>query len=674
MDPIRISVLIVCWEKSSDEVTIWREELQKIFDTLPTPLQQIDVSDTLCEQNPDELEEQIIAIADSNTADIILILDLASKQSVITEIIDKIADREDTIGKVFAEIPTFLKAKIKSLKFGCRNNKLIFLKTAKKSGIFKIIGAIADTIVLAAHLLRTVVRNIVTRPERPFVHVHRPEVGEDKILCTQHSRSSSEIEISELSTSFNSSTDKNISTNQKTCQSKVSIKEALEEINYSVSEVYSLEDENISTNENTCESEVSVNEALDCINCLVSEGVIIPEDNSVFIKDAFGSILSDTIDCKSNVPPFLVSTKQGYAINAGKDVTEIKMETDESSKIGLFVLDPETTAFVEKGACIPFGANTVIPIEHVNHFGDAEMPIITTSHTVKYGENTKSPGSDIKENDKIIKGCTRIGPAEINLLSACGHSDVKVSEKLSIGVLTIGNNLQDPGQSLHPEASYDNNRAILISLLKENCFNLFNCSNFGIISKNTELITRKITNALEDVDLLVTTGCSSDKDCLKTILKDHFEAAFNFENVNMKPGKSTALASCNFKNKGKIILCLPKNPASVFLTAYLFLLPLVDQIFFLNKKYPEMVVKLEQKLLLHRRPRYVWATLSWREKGIKPTVKVTCKEENSISNKLSDIDGANALLVLPAKTPEKSTLEASSFVKAILIKMPNLVS
>nr|XP_012233000.1 PREDICTED: uncharacterized protein LOC105678334 [Linepithema humile] len=600
-------------------------------------VQQIDVSYTLFEQNLDELEEQIIAIADSNTADIILILDLASKQFVITEIIDKIADTEDTIGKVFAEIPTFLKAKIKSLKFGCRNNKLIFFKTANKSGILKIIRAIADTIVLAAHLLRTVVRTIVNRPERPFVHVNRPEVGEDKILCTQHSRSSSQMEITELSTSFNLSVNENISTNQETCQSTTSVEEALEII------------------ESTVNSDV----------------IIEMEIEMIHIRDAFGRILCHAINCCSNVPPFLTATKRGHAVIANREIiNETEMKTNKSNKFSSFILDSDTSAFVNKGECLPLGTTAVIPAQNVISFYEAEKLIHTTSHTVKYLENTRSPGSDIKKGDEIIEAYTHIGLTEINLLTACGCNKITVFKKLSIGVLTIGNKLQESGQSLQLEHSYDINRAILISLLKENCFK-FHCFDFGITSKNTKLITQKITKALEDVDLLVTTGCSSDKDCLKTILKDHFEATLHFENVNMKPGKSTAFASCYFKDKAKFILCLPENPTSVLLTAYLFLWPLVNSLHFnVGKKYLRMTVKLEQKLLLHPRPRYVWATLSWREKGIKPTVKVTYKEENSISNKLSDIDDANALLVLPAKTSERSILQAASFVEAILIKFP----
>lgn len=74
---------------------------------------------------------------------------------------------------------------------------------------------------------------------------------------------------------------------------------------------------------------------------------------------------------------------------------------------------------------------------------------------------------------------------------------------------------------------------------------------------------------------------------------------------------------------------------------------------------------MDKQLLLHRRPKYVWATLSWEEE-LYP--KITCKEENSINNLSYNDD--NVLLILPPKTLKKSTLEASSRVPAMLVKPP----
>jgi len=48
-------------------------------------------------------------------------------------------------------------------------------------------------------------------------------------------------------------------------------------------------------------------------------------------------------------------------------------------------------------------------------------------------------------------------------------------------------------------------------------------------------------------------------------------------NVDMKPGKSTTLGSCEIDNKTKYFLCLSGNPVSAFIAAQIFLLHFVKK-------------------------------------------------------------------------------------------------
>lgn len=89
--------------------------------------------------------------------------------------------------------------------------------------------------------------------------------------------------------------------------------------------------------------------------------------------------------------------------------------------------------------------------------------------------------SNTERGKLIIERYTCINSKELTYLVASGYTHVKVLKKLSIGILTIGNKLQEPGQPLKPEHSYDCNRIFLISLLKENGINC-NTKDFGIIN------------------------------------------------------------------------------------------------------------------------------------------------------------------------------------------------
>lgn len=79
----------------------------------------------------------------------------------------------------------------------------------------------------------------------------------------------------------------------------------------------------------------------------------------------------------------------------------------------------------------------------------------------------------------IIQQYTRIGPEEIALLAASDCKEVTVVEQLSIGILSIGDNLEEPGEPLKPGYIHDTNRITLISLLKHNGFS---CLDFGIVN------------------------------------------------------------------------------------------------------------------------------------------------------------------------------------------------
>lgn len=153
----------------------------------------------------------------------------------------------------------------------------------------------------------------------------------------------------------------------------------------------------------------------------------------------------------------------------------------------------------------------------------------------------------------------------------------------------------------------------------------------NITARRSSFIIPTIATALETVDLLVTTGCSGDKDCLKNILKENFKAKLHFgiffflliflflfyynitvarkhmlfdtsyflENVCIKPGKSTVFASSNVNGKTKYILCLPANPVSVFVTAYLFLLPLINYMHNISYVKPTKMLAEVRTVLIH---------------------------------------------------------------------------
>ena len=93
----------------------------------------------------------------------------------------------------------------------------------------------------------------------------------------------------------------------------------------------------------------------------------------------------------------------------------------------------------------------------------------------------------------------------------------------------------------------------------------------GIVRDDLDAITAAFASAA-DADIIVTTGGASvgDQDLVRPGLQKA-GASLDFWRVAMKPGKPLMAG----KLGGAIVLGLPGNPVSAFVTARLFLLPLV---------------------------------------------------------------------------------------------------
>lgn len=410
----------------------------------------------------------------------------------------------------------------------------------------------------------------------------------------------------------------------------------------------------------------TVSEAIHMIGSIVSKHYKTTESEYVSVCDAYGKMLFENIHSKCNVPSFRVSAKRGFAIitNDGKNTKKIL-------KAGITSLEPGTCIRVNTGAPIPDGATAVIEIKNTKkvnkkvikecddnntdnkeHCEEEEIEIIIQP---KEEENIKAIGCEIKIEEQILNKHTRIGPAEIGMLTCCGIDKVAVVKHQSVGILSIGDELEEPGKILGPEHIYDSNKLILITLLKREGFDTLN---FGITNDDMISIISKIEEIVQKVNVIVIIGAAKDKDLLKPILRGYFNAIIHFGAVYMKPGKSTTYATCTFKSTMKHFLCLSKNPAIVPIAAHLFLLPLLNELRCFHKEWPLVVSRIRLAPNLYSRPKYVWTSLKWNKEDTYPWIY-------DISNHYNH--NANALLRLPPSTVEASKLLPDAFITTIFV-------
>lgn len=83
------------------------------------------------------------------------------------------------------------------------------------------------------------------------------------------------------------------------------------------------------------------------------------------------------------------------------------------------------------------------------------------------GQDIREIGSDIKYVETVLEEGTVIGAAEKGLLCTLGVKDVRVFANQNIGILSTGNELQNPSDAvLKPGHIRDSNKSMLMALLR----------------------------------------------------------------------------------------------------------------------------------------------------------------------------------------------------------------
>ncbi|KAL0270380.1 UNVERIFIED_CONTAM: hypothetical protein PYX00_007811 [Menopon gallinae] len=409
--------------------------------------------------------------------------------------------------------------------------------------------------------------------------------------------------------------------------------------------------------------------------CLDGENDLMSKE-IVSLGEGLGYVLAEDVVAAYPLPPFPASIKDGYAVISSdptpvKKVIGISSAGDEDLE-GIEVR-PGFCARVNTGARVPKGADAVIQVEDTElvactESGEEELEV-NFKTTAKPGQDIRSPGSDIGVGELVLPKNTSLGACELGVLAAVGSRKLQVYAKPLVGVLSTGNELQNPGEKLLPGKIWDSNRTTLINQLKESGFDSID---LGIVQDSPDELFRRLKNGFEQVDIIITSGSVSmgEKDYLKRVLVADFDADIVFGRVEMKPGKPTSFARLKYKDKTKLWFGLPGNPVSAAVTSILFVLPALRKISGHKNLYAARIkVRLAEDIRLDERPEYRRAIVSYEEGG-RSLVPLARTTGNQISSRLTSCVAANCLLELPGSSESLRIQEKGSIVNALIIRIP----
>jgi molybdopterin molybdotransferase len=289
---------------------------------------------------------------------------------------------------------------------------------------------------------------------------------------------------------------------------------------------------------------------------------------TVAVVDAVGRYATADIRARRTQPAADLSAMDGYAIRFADlpGPWAVAGESAAGSAPGAAIGAGEAFR-IFTGAPLPVGADTILIQEDAACEG--ERLAVSGDAPPAAGTFVRTAGSDFAAGDVLVPAGTAIRPATIGLAVAGGHGALDVCRRPRVAILSTGSELVPAGAPTSGAMLPASNGPMLQAMLSGLPVDV---RDHGIVRDDLDAIAAAFAALAADADIIVTSGGASvgDHDLVRPAL-ERAGAAIDFWRIAMRPGKPLMVGTL-----GKaVVLGLPGNPVSSFVTATLFLRPLV---------------------------------------------------------------------------------------------------
>ncbi len=300
------------------------------------------------------------------------------------------------------------------------------------------------------------------------------------------------------------------------------------------------------------------------------------------LTQCFNRILAEDIYSDINMPPFDKSAVDGYACRLTDLPGPLRvLETVSAGALPVYEITKGCCSKIMTGAKVPTGADIVIMIE------DTEE---TDKQTIKFtGDNTSRNicymSEDIKEGDLVVSKGTLIKAWHIGIMATVGITRVPVSCMVSIGIITTGDELLEPGQPLVEGKIRNSNAWQLIG----SCYSVGSIPTYyGIVGDELQATVQILEKAISENDIVLITGGVSvgEFDFVSHALKKT-KLEIKFHSIAMQPGRPLVYA----RDGKKHCFGLPGNPVSTLIQFELSVKPLIYKL--MGHNYQPVIIPMK---------------------------------------------------------------------------------
>jgi molybdopterin molybdotransferase len=388
---------------------------------------------------------------------------------------------------------------------------------------------------------------------------------------------------------------------------------------------------------------------------------------SIDLTLATGRILATAIASRLDFPHWDNSAMDGYAVKFA-DVRSstpkhpITLEVVAEIPAGYQPqreIQSGEAARIFTGAIVPAGADTIVMQEHTQRVQKnfVKIQIAPTARSF-----VRQRGEYARIGDPLLAAGTVLNPPEIAILAATGCDRVEVYRRPRVAILSTGDELVTPIETLKPGQIVDSNQYALAAFVQQ-AGGMPIC--MGIVPDDRAKLTAAMSETIASADFVLSTGGVSvgDYDYVEAILGE-LGGDIRVQSVAIKPGKPLTVAIFDREPHPVVYFGLPGNPVSALVSCWRFVKLAIAKFSGLPESqwHPNWIETITTQDLTAdgKRETYLWGQLVL----INGRYQFSLAGGTQSSANLINLAGTNALAMVPVDT---TTIAAGSTVRVLVL-------
>ena len=227
---------------------------------------------------------------------------------------------------------------------------------------------------------------------------------------------------------------------------------------------------------------------------------------------------------------------------------------------------PGAAVRVRLGSALPEGTEAVIPADEV----DAQGDWIAIDAPIGSGAHMRPAGVEFAAGDVVLPRGARIDARRIALLASAGIGRVHAHPRPRVVIITVGDELVEPGAALLPGMVSDSNGVMLSALVQQLGAVAYRV---GPVADDPATFEQVLADQMVRADLIVVAGGVSASSYETVLEVANRLGSMEIHRVSMTPGAAQGFGRLG--DDGIPMLTLPGYPAAAFVSFETFVGPVI---------------------------------------------------------------------------------------------------